>query len=219
MVKAGTLVVILVVALLGLSQHALAAAPITVGNGTAASCTEAALRNLLIVAGAEGGGRIHFDCGEAPVTIAVTETLTIPDKTRIDGGGLITLDGQYTTIVFRVDRDSAVELRHLSVSRGGCRYSSCEGPGGGILNEGVLIVDDSTFASNFDFLGGAISNQGTLTIHRSRFIENIAGRGGAIQNAGTLRVYDSTFCGNFAAADFGGGIFNKIGRASCRERV
>jgi len=75
-----TLVAALLAVLSGLPRTASAAAPITVGDGTAASCTEAALRDALIVAGAEGGGTIRFQCGADPVTITVSATLTVPNR-------------------------------------------------------------------------------------------------------------------------------------------
>ena len=61
-----------------------------VGTGTHASCTFAALS-----AAVSAGGEITFDCGAAPVTIAVTATLHLPTtkNTVLDGGRKVTLDG------------------------------------------------------------------------------------------------------------------------------
>ena len=67
-----SLVGLLLVAALALPVPAMAA--IVVGDGTAASCTELALRNALLVAGNEGGATIRFQCGKAPVTIALIAT-------------------------------------------------------------------------------------------------------------------------------------------------
>ena len=107
-----SLVGLLLVAALALPVPAMAA--IVVGDGTAASCTELALRNALLVAGNEGGATIRFQCGKAPVTIALIATgdlrtgagyllepavLTPPNKTTIDGGGLIALEGGFLTTV------------------------------------------------------------------------------------------------------------------------
>jgi hypothetical protein len=47
----------------------------------------------LTFAGGEKSSVIQFKCGLKPVTITVTATLTVPDNTRINGAGLITLDG------------------------------------------------------------------------------------------------------------------------------
>ncbi len=63
-----------------------------IGNGTPASCTSKAVVNAVAA-----GGVITFDCGPEPVTIKMAETARVfnnhPDVV-IDGGGLVTLDGQ-----------------------------------------------------------------------------------------------------------------------------
>ncbi len=63
-----------------------------VGTGTPASCTGAA-----VAAAVAQGGIITFDCGPNPVSIPMTVTAKVfndkPDVT-LDGGGLVTLDGQ-----------------------------------------------------------------------------------------------------------------------------
>ena len=63
-----------------------------IGKGTPASCTSAA-----VVGAVAKGGVITFDCGPKPVTIKMAATAKVfndkPDLV-IDGGGLVTLDGQ-----------------------------------------------------------------------------------------------------------------------------
>lgn len=61
----------------------------TVGEGTPASCTEAALRAAITA-----GGKIGFACGAAAITIMFTMTLDIGADVVIDGGGLVTLSGR-----------------------------------------------------------------------------------------------------------------------------
>ena len=62
-----------------------------VGTGTPASCTGQAVVNAVAL-----GGKIRFNCGPDPVTIAMTATAKVfnnrPDVT-LDGQGLITLNG------------------------------------------------------------------------------------------------------------------------------
>jgi len=69
-----------------------------VGTGTPASCTFAALNTAITT-----GGVITFDCGPSPVTIPITATLNLPTtkNTTIDGGKLITLDGQSSFEILR----------------------------------------------------------------------------------------------------------------------
>src|SRR5262245_36909214 len=89
-----------------LFAHGTAAAhghALTVGDGTAASCTEWAVRQALSVAAASGGRTIRFRCGDDPLAISLTELAEVrdigpvlivaPENTTIDGGGVITLAG------------------------------------------------------------------------------------------------------------------------------
>jgi hypothetical protein len=62
-----------------------------VGDGTPASCTDAALDAALIQIyfGGSQGGRVSFNCGTTPVTIALASSklLDAGVDTEIDGGG------------------------------------------------------------------------------------------------------------------------------------
>jgi hypothetical protein len=99
--------------------------------------------------------------------------------------------------------------------------------GGGILNSGLLTINNCTvsgnqvFGSNSQFkytYGGGIFNGGTLTINNSTINGNsaacgylgCAGFGGGIYSNGRLTISNSTIAGNFAYAHFaysqGGGI-------------
>lgn len=66
---------------------------VVVGDGTPGSCTGEA-----VVDAVEQGGVITFDCGPDPVKIAMEATAKVVNDTGpeivIDGGGLVTLDGQ-----------------------------------------------------------------------------------------------------------------------------
>ncbi len=87
--------------------------------------------------------------------------------------------------------------------------------GGGIKNEGVLTITESTFSGNFalEVGGGGIWNRGDLTISNSTFFDNSAvSTGGGVRNFGTLSVTNSTFSGNRGGGgDEGGGIQNDGG--------
>ena len=59
------------------------------GNGTAASCTQAALQALL-----NAGGYIVCNCGPAPYTLTLTSPLQVPNqRVVLDGLGRLTLSG------------------------------------------------------------------------------------------------------------------------------
>src|SRR6266571_1130384 len=68
-----------------------------VGDGTPASCTEAALDTALA-----GGGSVTFNCGVDPMTIVVTGEKVVTADTTLAGGSLITISGGNTTRIFKV---------------------------------------------------------------------------------------------------------------------
>ncbi len=92
-----------------------------IGTGTAASCSFASLS-----AAVSKGGVITFNCGAAPVTIAVTATMNLPTGTNtvIDGGGRITLDGQNAVRILSFNHGdfmvnaTRVTLQHLTLVNG-----------------------------------------------------------------------------------------------------
>ncbi len=53
----------------------------TVGDGTPASCTFAALQSAVTT-----GGYVKFSCGPQPVTIAFTATINLVNDVTVDGG-------------------------------------------------------------------------------------------------------------------------------------
>ena len=152
-----------------------------------ATCTETALDAALA-----DGGFVTFDCGPAPVTITLTREMTIWSDTTVDGGGLITLDGNHAVRVFTVTQGVALSIENLAI---------VNALGGAILNNSALRVTNSTFAGNTAtalLAGsfGAIENVGpggTLAVMDSTFTGNA---GGAIANGGSLTVTNSTFTGN-----------------------
>ena len=133
----------------------------------------------------------------------------------IDGGNKVFGTGVQ---VMKVASCATLDLRDLTIAHG---FSNPKG--GGIINEGTLVVINSTFSSNGAFgtvtnfpggAGGGIYNDGTLTVTDSTFSGNQstgpspgAGEGGGIYNNGTLTVTKSIFSNNLGPAE-GGGIAN-----------
>jgi hypothetical protein len=156
-----------------------------VGTGTPASCTFAALQAAVAAAGI-----ITFDCGSAPVTIAVTATLnlSITTDTVIDGGRLVTLDGMKQVQIFNYNSsnfqatETRVTLQHIAVVNGKttpknaipkapppCSQGWDDGEGGALyMRDGNLTIIDSIFTNNEgaplgpDTGGGAIYLLGSL---------------------------------------------------------
>lgn len=156
-----------------------------VGTGTPESCTSAAL-----VAAAEQGGIVTFDCGEAPHTIVLEAGIELPTNvdTVVDGGGKIELDGAGAHRHFTFDspgwqtNENSFTLQRIVLRNGQaplgeyfppvqgnpeCAYGYKEGSGGAIyMRDGVLNVVDSEFYDNRaamvgpDVGGGAVYAQG-----------------------------------------------------------
>src|SRR5262249_28262390 len=135
-----------------------------VGDGTPASCTEAALDTALA-----GGGTVTFNCGPAAALIVVTAAKTPTGMTTVDGGGLITLSGGNGFQVFRVNAGVTLTLRNLTLTlgrglNGGCLYNAgslnlthvvvtmcaADHDGGGIYNDvgGQTSIAGSTIRNN-----------------------------------------------------------------------
>lgn len=190
--------------LLFLSQkHTLAAG--VVGNGTPASCTEAALVSALT-----GGGLVTFNCGLIPYTLTVSSQKNISVNTIVDGGNLITLSGGGRSRVFYTQSNVVFTVQNLTIANG---FTADEG--GGIFSgyRSKLVVTNCKFNSNISTKSGAFSGGGaiytksesTMIIDRSTFTNNQAGSGGAINNLlSNLTVTNSTFTGNKSVASGSG---------------
>jgi CSLREA domain-containing protein len=114
------------------------------------------------------------------------------------GGGIYNANGAHALFV-----DSAVQNNH-TVMGGGCAifppiigYSG--GSGGGIVNDGMLIVRNSLVNGNYTADGRSTSG---------RSVGGNGGEGGGILNRGTLRVEDSLFSGNYTGNGGDGGEFS-----------
>ena len=169
------------------------------GNGTAASCTQAALQALL-----NAGGNIVCNCGPAPYTLTLTSPLQVPNQR-------VVLDG----------------LGRLTLSGGGAVRIIDKAPAASAANGTLLALQNLTLRDGFapddgnnDRLGGAAIRgraHGKLQVLNVRFLSNT---GPALQSDGCgavhTIVYDDvvfagcTFSGNRGA---NGGAVGTIGSA------
>ena len=198
----------------------------TVGNGSPASCTEAALR---VAVGAFPV--VRFNCGATAATIAVSAPIAVPTNrdTVIDGENRITLDGGGTTRILSLVQANyrtnahGLTLQHIALKNGrapaggyvpqdpahpSCAYGYTTGSGGAIeVQDATLHVVDVAFENNAaatpgpDVGGGAISAMGSLdvTVAGSTFVSNTGSNSGAVGMLNSnFRVYNSIFRGNSA---------------------
>ncbi len=185
-----------------------------VGSGTPGSCTESALNAALplVVPGVNApGGTLSFSCGPAPHTIALTSSKFLSDQVTIDGGGLITLDGQNLTRIFTLnvqpDGRTEVLLKDLTLARG---FAASDFGGAVLANNGVQLSLQNVLVrdSRAGLTGGgiAIAPGGLLSVVNSRFERNRARDGGAIAASCDVQLNGSTFFNNDAEFDQGGAL-------------
>jgi hypothetical protein len=140
------------------------AAGSVVGSGTAASCTSRA-----VVRAVARGGPVTFDCGPAPVTIAMRRTAKVvntSERVVLDGGGLVTLSGErerrilymntcdraqvWTTSHCDDQAEPRLVVRGMRFVDGDASGEKTDGGGGGAIfvRGGRLEILDSTFVGN-----------------------------------------------------------------------
>ena len=171
-------------------------------------------------------------------TIMLDSLLSVDKELTIDGGGhRITIDGQDSAQLFRIESSAVVTLSHLTLANG---YG--EGSGGAIFNNGTLTIMNSALIGNrvvptpgpvSAASGGAIYNgfNKTLTVINSTFSANrLEGGmgasiaeygGGAIFSYGTVTINNSTFSDNWASGNKseGSSIFIALGTLNLHNSI
>lgn len=190
-----------------------------VGSGTAASCTEAALRTAI-----NAGGYVRFSCGDANVTIPVTAEISVTKTTVIDGAGKVTLDGGGNNRILVAANGQSLSVRNLRFINGK-GAASMEGTGiGGAVSGSYrnhIEVIGSTFENNWAGRGGGAVGVGTgstLVISGSVFKGNTAWYGGAVYSLlSPLTIVNSVFTNNSTVTDGGLGDGGAIGTDGASE--
>ncbi len=228
-------------ALLGRSAVSTYAANATVGDGTPASCTENALRNAVSTVNDSGSGTVSFNCGTAAHTIVLTQQLRFDESGgsfTLDGGGLITLDGQDATRLIytasgqelgltvqnirlingRANGDAANER---AANQGGAIYSGFRNT---LTVDTVVFEDNRARAERHPYHGGgaiAIDTTSVVVIRDSEFYRNKSPNGGAINNLlSDLTIERSLFKDNESTSTDpggGGGVYNDGGKLTISD--
>ncbi|MDX1435851.1 MAG: choice-of-anchor Q domain-containing protein [Anaerolineales bacterium] len=196
------------------------------------NCTQAGLQAAL-----DAGGHINFSCGGGPVTIPLSSQLELSTSTStvIDGGGLVTLDGQGITRIMHKGWHDPNSVGDITITLQNMRLINGKAPSGGgtgdhsggAIASGYsgtrLHIIDSSFENNsttdihiLDNQGGAIfSHNSHETIFSGVVFDgNRAGNGGAMGGISTgLLVFNSRFTDNHAQDDWSGGIVRGYGGA------
>lgn len=142
-----------------------------IGDGTPASCTSAA-----VVAAVAQGGIITFDCGPDRVTIDMAATAKVVNNTGpdivIDGGGLVTLNGQHQRRILYMNTCDPAQVwttshcqnqdhprlvvQNITLSQGDATGETFDGGGGGAMfvrGGRVRIVNSSFYLNKCDPTG------------------------------------------------------------------
>jgi predicted outer membrane repeat protein len=191
----------------------------TVGDGSAASCTEDALHAA--VAALADGDTLAFDCG-GEHTITLTRSIFIGRSVTVDGGGDITLSGGGAVRVIELDHMLDFVIQRITIRDGFVEAGAENESGAALLHPwfGTLKVIDVTFENNHsasqdhDVGGGAIYAGGLTEaiISGSTFTNNSGSTGGGILSRSTnLRVVDCVFYENSATTWADGGQYGNGG--------
>lgn len=187
---------------------------ITIGNGTPASCTFAALKRAVdSLAGNNSGGTIRFATGGEPASIFITQPLQLQSSTEllvIDGSNLISFNAENRTQIIVCKNHTRLALRNIKLING-----LTDSSGGALLHPwyGTLDCYQVSFENNHcsmqgpEFGGGAVFAGGLdhARFIRCAFIGNSASNGGALLNRGTnLTIAGCVFKNNSATGNGGG---------------
>ncbi|MFG3553828.1 hypothetical protein ACGGAQ_05505 [Micromonospora sp. NPDC047557] len=180
----------------------------TIGTGTPASCTSAA-----VVKAVAAGGVITFNCGPAPVTIKMAATAKVRNangpKVVLDGGGRVTLSGQgqrrilymntcdeaqgFTTSHCQNQDHPQLTVQNLTFADGNSTGDKTEGGGGGAIfvRGGRLKVVNSRFVHNRcdrtgPDLGGAAVRVLSQYENKPVYVVSSTFDGGSCSNGGAL---------------------------------
>lgn len=235
-------IIFILVALMFAPVLPVQAADAVVGDGTPASCTEAALDTAVATVVGAKGGTITFNCGGA-VTIPLTTQKAFTGQNAVyvlDGGNQVTLDGQNNTRVLYTASGQKLKftVRNLTITNGNAKNDAsgerAANQGGGLYSgyQNSLTLVNVTFTNNkakaerHEYHGGgalAIDTTSIVLIQNSTFIGNEAPNGGAINNLlSKLTIENSVFRDNESTRSTpggGGAIYNDAGKLKITDTL
>lgn len=201
-------------------------------------------RVIHVVSGQAKISRVTITGGDAPTSgggiliaqgakLSLTNSVVYKNGAEFSGGGIQNIGGltiKKSTIGFSncanlagggIGNQGTLRLIKSFVT-GNCANFNA-GYGGGLYNEGKVLITASTFFHDESNEGGAIRNSnGTITLLNSTLAANTAYvEGGAIYNAsGTLNIISSTIAENGAPSGANaGGIYNTGGTVHLKNSL
>lgn len=189
---------------------------VTTTAGAAGADGGCALREAILNANADtsteadcaagtGADDITFAAGLSGTVTLASALPSITGTLTLDGPGedVLTISGGGAHRPLDVDVGATVSVSGLTVANGSSTT------GGGMENDGTLVLDGvSVTGSDADWGGGIVNRaDATLVLDTVTITGNTATIAGGIHNEGSLTVRDSTITGNTASGG-GGGIVN-----------
>ncbi len=156
-----------------------------------------------------GPGEDQASTGDLDITSSLQLVGAGTDKTFIDGEGLdrvFDILGENTRVTL-----SQLTITNGNLPAG---QPSDQKGGGGVRNRGALFLENVAISKNIvlgatsDDVGGGLLNEGLCSVTNSTIDDNYANEGGGIFNdsRSTLQVFSSTFLGN--SSQGGSGLMN-----------
>jgi predicted outer membrane repeat protein len=156
------------------------------------------IQNAIIVA--NHGDTIKVGPGTYQDNLQIDKNITLMGN--IQNNTII--DGKHVTSCIHIHPGIRATIINFTLKNG--NSNSC---GGGISNDGILTLKNSSITDNEAVVGGGIDNPGKMTISGVTIKNNVANFvGGGVCSDGTLTIENSTITNNTALAIGGGGIYN-----------
>ena len=188
---------------------------ILAGFGTGTSLREAVKYAPL---NAPNGFVITFAPSMSGKTITLNGSeIPLNNNVFIDASNLtapVTISGNNASRVFNIAAGAIVAVQRVNVTDA---FTNDPFGGGGIRNQGSLILIECTLTRNSSVTGGGIRNDGTVTLIESVLSGNSGSNsGGGLYNQGTATLTRSTLAEN-QASQLGGGIWSNFGTLTLNQ--
>ncbi len=171
---------------------------------------------------ADSGDSLSIGAGLYKERIVMDKDMTIQGE----GQDLTVIDGQYYDSgqigrAFTIEPGVNAQISDMTIQGGyGDYYETIGSCGGGVFNQGILTIDNTTISGNAARLGGGIFNKGTVTVTNSTISDNIAeSSGGGIYNeySGVVNLISSSIDHN--TAENAGGAYNAGTTAAANSTI
>jgi parallel beta-helix repeat protein len=164
------------------------------------------LRDALTSAAELGGSQTVTFAAGLTGTISLNSGLVIDSDVSIDGPGAssLTVSGggpMNAFSVFTVDSGVTASISSLTITNG-----FAPGNGGGVFNDGTLVLNNATISGDVASRGGGVFNRGMVSLYYDTISQNSAAAGAGVDNNGTAMLSNCTLSEN--SAGYGGGIEN-----------